>query len=210
MFTVFDIDYITDMHNKLVTRDIEVSPFGFQTESEEEFRFTIQNHYEWLYEELELVSGFFIPVGIYRWWNYEVQFFTNPSRPISFELKGDFGDYYDGTRNGIDTGLVFRFNKYLGFSTDIVYNKMNITSRDLETKEYNLRLFASLSTRLSSKTFIQWNNETEELNLNFRLRYIPQIGSDVYFVYNHLWDGTQNYKTSYNENIVKIAYLLSF
>ena len=87
---------------------------------------------------------------------------------------------------------------------------MKINARDFETKEYNLRLFANVSTRLSSKTYIQWNNETEEINLNFRLHYIPKIGSDIYLVYNHLWDGTRDYRSTYSESISKIAYQLTF
>ena len=55
-----------------------------------------------------------------------------------------------------------------------------------------------------------WNNEDKITNLNFRIHFIPKIGSDFYFVYNHLWDGYQKYNTIFNAAISKIAYQVSF
>ena len=64
--------------------------------------------------------------------------------------------------------------------------------------------------RLTARTYLQWNNEDELASLNFRIHFIPKIGSDFYLVYNHLWDGYQDYKTTYNTAIAKIAYMVTF
>ena len=82
--------------------------------------------------------------------------------------------------------------------------------RTLDTQEYSGRLNINISPKLTSGTFIQYNNESDEVNLNSRLHYIPKIGSDIYLVYNHLWDKGQNNKTLYNAGLSKISYLFTF
>ncbi len=209
-FAPINMEYITDMNNRLLTRKMEFSPFGFDTNSGEEFNFTITNLYENLEEDFELLEDVNIPVGIYTWLNYETTFRSNSSRFVSVQLKSEWGDFFNGTRTEFDTELKFKVNKYFSFSNTIIYNNFHLNSNNFETKEYGMRLNANYSTRLTSKTFIQWNNETKEFNLNFRIHFIPKIGSDIYFVYNHLLDGYNDYRTSYNTAITKIAYLIIF
>lgn len=43
----------------------------------------------------------------------------------------------------------------------------------------------------STSLFAQWNNEDKEINFNFRLHWIPSLGSEVYLVYNELLDSQE-------------------
>ena len=54
------------------------------------------------------------------------------------------------------------------------------------------------------------NNETEEVIVNFRIHYIPKIGSDVYVVYNHLLDEHENLTTLRNTAILKADFTYRF
>ena len=75
-----------------------------------------------------------------------------------------------------------------------------------------------VSTRLNTSTFLQWNSQTREINLNLRVRFIPKVGSDIYLVYNHLWDEkddplTRNrtdYYTVRNTGLFKVDYTYRF
>jgi len=46
--------------------------------------------------------------------------------------------------------------------------------------------------------------------MNFRIHYIPKIGSDIYIVYNQLWDEEENLRTIGNTAILKVDYLFRF
>jgi len=92
----------------------------------------------------------------------------------------------------------------------VEYNNITINDNRFDTKEYGGRLVVDLSTRLSSSTFVQWNNETKEVNVNFRIHYIPKIGSDVYLVYNHLMDEEDDFRTLQNTGMLKINYTYRF
>ncbi|MBT4485329.1 MAG: hypothetical protein HOC71_16805, partial [Candidatus Latescibacteria bacterium] len=71
-------------------------------------------------------------------------------------------------------------------------------------------LSLDFSTRLSSSTFVQWNNETKEVNANFRIHYIPKIGSDMYIVYNHLLDEEDSFSSLHNTAMLKVDYTYRF
>lgn len=46
--------------------------------------------------------------------------------------------------------------------------------------------------------------------LNFRIHYIPKIGSDVYVVYNQFWDEEDDFITLQNTGMLKVDYLFRF
>ncbi len=205
-----DIDYLTDMNGRLLTRGLEFRPLGVSFKSGDSFEFNIKNSYEYLDKDFNIFGDVVIPSGTYEWWNNEIQFESSSKRPISIDLKTEWGDFYTGKRTDLSTDITFKFSENFALSTSISYNKISVSGISFETKEYSGRLVVNFSTRLTSRTFVQWNNEDKQLNLNFLLNYIPKIGSDIYFVYNHLWDGTFHYRTQQKLGIVKIAYLFRF
>ena len=209
-FSPFDLNYYTDMDNRLLTRSLRFTPLGIDMTTGDEFFFSIEQQYEYLDEDFDIFDDYIIPVGTYTWWNYDVRFETNRSRPVSFETGFEWGDFYNGKRNELQAGCNFNLNKHISFSTDIEYNILTFGERSIDTQEYSGRLNINISPRLTSRTFIQYNNESDEVNLNFRLHYIPKIGSDIYLVYNHLWDKGQNNRTLYNAGLSKISYLFTF
>lgn len=198
------------MDGKLLTRSLRFTPFGLFTTTDDNFRINIYNSYECLDEDFNIFNDVVIPKDDYTWWNYETTLRSNSSRPVSFDFEYQWGDFYNGERTSLETGLNYKLNRYFAFSTDMTYNDISIGSEIFNTKEYRLRLNVNFSTRLTSRSYIQWNNEDKITNLNFRIHFIPKIGSDFYFVYNHLWDGYQNYNTIFNTAISKIAYQISF
>ena len=60
----------------------------------------------------------------------------------------------------------------------------------------------------NSNTFMK--NKTNNANMNFRIHYIPKIGSDVYVVYNQLWDEEDDYRTISTTGMLKVDYLFRF
>ncbi len=206
----YDLDFTTDMNGKFLSREARFSPFGVTTKSEDIFNISVKNSFEYIEEDFEIFNDVIIPPGEYEWWSYEVSLRTNSGRPLSFDTIYEMGDFYNGEKTSIGTGINYNLNKHLSLITDIIYNYLTIGSRKFDTREYSLRLNTNISTRLNARTYLQWNNEDKLANLNFRIRFIPQIGSDIYFVYNHMWDGYRNYKTTYNTAITKIAYRIAF
>jgi hypothetical protein len=208
--TPIDINYYTDINDRLLTREVEITPLGIDFVTDDEFRFTVRQMYEHLDEDFDIFNGTVIPEGAYTWWACDTRFETNRSRPLSMEAGVEWGDFYNGTRNEINVEAQYNLSKHLSFSTDITHNAIEIGDSSFDAEEYSGRVNVNLSTRLTSSSFIQWNNETKETNLNVRIHFIPNIGSDIYFVYNHLWDGMRDYRTAYSGAMGKIAWLFTY
>jgi len=213
-FTPLNINYYTDMNNRLLTRSVRFTPLGINTTTGEEFRFRIEQNYEFLDEEFEIFEDDDGPVIIsqdtYTWWTYSTSFESNSSRPVSLDFDYEWGGFFNGIRNNFGIGCNLKMNEHVTFSPDMEYNSITLGSRDFATKEFGGRINLNVSPRLTSRTFIQWNNETKEVNMNLLIHFIPQIGSDIYLVYNHLWDGEQDYRTINNTGMAKIAYLVRY
>ncbi len=210
LFKPVDVNYTTDMNNRLLTRKTEFRPFGIVTDYGDEFIFEIMNEYDYLDEDFDIFDDVVISPGTYAWWYYQANFTSNESRPVSFEAEMQWGDFYSGTRDMVDVACTFKLSRFYSLTADVVYNNIIIAERSFDTREYGGRIDVDVSTRLSSSAYVQWNNETNEVNVNYRIHWEPKLGSDLYIVYNHLMDERDRYRTLRNTGMLKMDYTYRF
>jgi len=210
LFMPYEYQYVMDTHTKLLTRTVHMTPFGIIFDSDDKFEFQVHNHYDWVEYDWNIFGDTTIKEGGYEYWHYFVEYETSKSRRVSFDLSSSFGDHYNGTRNRYSAGCTVKLNKYFAVAPQMSYNDITAGDGSFITRQASARFTANLSTRLTSSTFVQWNNETNNANMNFRIHYIPKIGSDVYVVYNQLWDEEDDYRTISNTGMLKVDYLFRF
>jgi len=210
VFKPCNMNYTTDMKGKLISRTVEIRPFGFVSDAGDEFYFSYRNEYDYVEKEFVKFDKLVFKQGVHDWWFYDTSFTSSRSRPVSFKLSTRWGDYYDGRRTAYSLGVTLKTNEHYAFSTDASVNDITIGDVNLVTREYGGRLSIDVTTRLSTSTFIQYNNETRRVNTNFRLHYIPKIGSDLYLVYNHLMDEEDDFRTLQNAAMLKMDYIYRF
>ena len=204
------LSYYTDMNNRLLTRSFSVTPLGIEMTTGDEISFSLEQSYEYIDEEFDIFDETVISVGTYEWWAKELSFRSSGTRPVGLDIELMWGDFYNGERNRAQFELDLRMNEHLSFSADTQFNTIKLGADKFTTREYGGHINVNVSPRLTTRTFVQYNNESEEINLNFRLHYIPKIGSDIYLVYNHLMARNDNFRTIYNTGMSKIAYMLTF
>jgi len=189
VFKPFDFNYyIDDQTHELQSLWSEFRPLGFTTKSGEFFEANYQRRAENLTEPFEIHDGVTIPQGEYWFSRYELQFGTFRGRPVYAFLFYQWGDYYTGTRTEWFIRGVIRFNRHLNMSYDYSENVIRLPQGDFTVKEFSSRLDAAVSPDLFGALFAQWNTEEEELLLNFRVNWIPKIGTNFFFVVNQAVD----------------------
>ncbi len=151
-----------------------------------------------------------IEKGEYSWRYYALRAETSSKRPVSFSMDAETGDFWNGTKTSFEAGGTFKVSKFYSLGLEALTNSIDIGRRSFTPKEFSTRIVVDITPNLNSRTFVQWNNETEVVNVNFLLHYIPKVGSDVYFVYNHLLDKDNRYRTLQNTGILKVSYMLRF
>jgi len=206
LFRPVEYNYTTDMNSTLLTRTVDIRPFGFQTNSGDELRLSMKNEYDYVDTTFTIFNRIRITPDTYNWWYTSLELDSSTRRAVSLGLDFQTGDYYTGERTMYDSELTFRTNRFYQVSADFRYNRITIGDYHVHTREYGGRLELEFSTRLSSSTFVQWNNETNEVNVNFRIHYIPKIGSDLYLVYNHLMDERDDLRTLQNTGMLKLDF----
>jgi hypothetical protein len=170
----------------LETAEFAVSPLGIEFDSGDQIGIGIRRVFDKPYEEFEIFDTTKVKAGEYWYTTYGIGFDSSPMRKIYGELELITGGYYNGTRSEIESRVTFTLNKNLSISGDYTFNHIKINSSKLNTSEVGARMGYTFSKHVNSSVFAQWNNEENEININYRLNWKPQIGSDFYLVINHL------------------------
>ncbi|MCE5250210.1 carbohydrate binding family 9 domain-containing protein [bacterium] len=210
LFMPFDYTYLMDSNTRLLTRQLHTTPFGILFDSDDKIDFQFHEHYEWLDQDFNIFGDTVIPQGSYEYIHGFAEFVSSKSRRLSGSLSTSFGDHYDGTRYQYSGSCTYKINQNFAIGPSMEYTDITAGNSSFIARRYSTRFVANLSTRLSTNTFIQWNNSSRRMNLNFRIHYIPKIGSDVYVVYNQIWDEEDDYRTLQNTGILKVDYLFRF
>lgn len=184
-FKPIDVDYYwTDDTNELESIGSEWRPLGFGTKSGEWFEYNIQRFYDRLSEPFEIHDDVELPMGKYWYTRHEIQFHTFRGRKVVFGGETSWGGYYSGDRTSSVVMLQLNLNKHLNVSADYEWNNLEFPEGNFTTHETGGKVEYAFNPKLFTSLYGQWNNEDEEILLNFRLSWIPKIGSDFYLAVN--------------------------
>jgi len=184
--------YVNEMTNELESIFYEARPFGFVTKSGEVSEFNLQVLYDKLDEPFDLLDTVTIPVGEYwdKRWEFQLESFQG--RKLSGQFFVNSGTFYTGRRTRLSTEANLNLNRHWNVSAEWSRNYLYFTELDFITDEISGKVIYAYSPKLNTSLFGQFNNEDEEILLNFRINWIPKIGSDFYFVVNQLIDTRDN------------------
>jgi hypothetical protein len=189
--------YRTHSTGELESFDNETRPLGAIFKSGDRFEFNLIQHYDRLDEPFALTDNLIVPVGKYMMFDYEIQLESFKSRRIWAFILYNWGQFYGGTKKTVETDLGINFNKHFNLNSSYSWNLVNIQNQKIVTTEMASYLNYAFTTRLNLSLFAQYNSLDNIMIYNFRLHWIPKIGSDFYFVYN----------IGYNQPIHQIEYL---
>ncbi|MDE3058510.1 MAG: carbohydrate binding family 9 domain-containing protein [Bacteroidota bacterium] len=205
-FKPVDVDYYTNVDGSVQSLDYEGRLLGFQTKSGEYFEWNFQRFADAPHDSIDFF-GNAIPPSTYWWSRWELQFETNGSRALSFFSLYSWGSFYSGTRQEIYFSPVIKLGGRFTMNLDYKRNYVQLPTGNFVANEAGTTLDYGFTTTLNVSLLAQWNNEDNELSMNFRLHWIPKIGSDVYFVLNRAFDTAEQIRPSNTTVVAKITYL---
>jgi len=195
-FKPIDVNYYINPETKITeTVFYELRPLGFVTKSGDVMEFNLQYVYDNPTEDFELVDSAFIPAGKYGDIRYELQLSSFRGRKISADAFVNIGQFYTGHRLEYAMVTNINLNRHLNLSFDWQRNYIYLPEKSFTTDEIGGRVDYALNPKLQTGLFAQWNNEDNNILLNYRINWIPKIGSFFYFIIN------QEFNT---ENTIKL------
>ncbi len=168
--------------------DNETRPLGFLTKSGEYFEFNLKQNFDHPREPFEISDSLVIPAGEYYSSGYEILLETFQGRRVSGGFVFFSSKYYTGHINTVEMGLSVNVNKHLNLNGDWIFNDLRLPEGNLQTHELVGRVLYAFTPKLNASLYAQWNSEEAFIGFNFRVHWIPKIGSDCYFVLNQAYD----------------------
>ncbi len=161
----------------------------------------------------------FAPLGLqialddYSYTRYLVRYNTDRSKKFSGSISYDFGDFYNGTRNSVTTGLRYAPSPHIAMNVNYEHNNINslgILGEDLNTDLYTASMRLALNPRVQLSTFYQYNSfdEQGQWNVRFSWEYMPL--SFIYLVFNDTQTDVFDPIQSNTQFISKITFLKQF
>ncbi|MFN8571292.1 MAG: DUF5916 domain-containing protein [Gemmatimonadaceae bacterium] len=141
-------------------------------------------YHEGLQQPFEIAPNVTLPVGSYDFTGIGLDWSTNPSAPVSFVLRGDFGPFYNGSRNGGNINLTFRPNATLTTSLLLDYNDVKLDQGDFVRKLVGARVGYFFTPKIFLQSLVQYNNQARVWTANARFGWLNTAGTGLFVVFN--------------------------
>jgi uncharacterized protein DUF5916/cellulose/xylan binding protein with CBM9 domain len=158
--------------------------FGGDRQNGDHFEVNLQRLMDAPADTFDLFRGVVIQPGRYWWSRYELQYFMNPGRPVSFGAFVNWGGFYGGHSTDLELTAVWRGGGHVIVSTNLTRTTAQLPVGTFTAVLSANRVEYDFNTRTSLLAFVQYDNETERVDFNVRFHWIPVIGDDLYVVWN--------------------------
>lgn len=138
----------------------------------------------------------------------QLKFLSNFLRPFSWGLTVEHGGYYNGKRTSYTGTIKYRTQPWGNFGADFIYNDITLNDKNIHPFIIGPTIEFAFSNNFFWTTFLQYNTQIKNFNLNSRLQWRFKPMSDMFLVYgdNYLTDGFLHK----NRNLVfKISYWIN-
>lgn len=176
--------YVSDDTKTLESALYSIKPLGITNKSGESIALFFQKTFEKLTSDFNIYDTIILPKGSYDYHTTEIQFSTYQSRRIYGTSNFSWGEFFTGKGNKIYVSLCWYPNEHFNITSDWTRYDIHLPQGDFITHDIGSRVEYALTPKLNNSIYGQWNTVSKEVLLNYRINWIPKVGSDFYFVVN--------------------------
>ena len=206
-------EHLTDLDFKLLTQNLGFELFSLTFATGDEVSFDINRNFERLEQPFDIKrdGSIILPVDEYTTWSANARLQTASYRNLSVESSLEFGEYWSGNRFQYGMKVTLRPLPGLDFSPEYIRTDIQLEEGAFTTDLFRFEGNVDFTTSLFLSSSLQYDNLSDLLGLNTRLRWIITPGSDLYLVYNHNWLQQDNrFNTLQRTATGKISYTHRF
>lgn len=158
-----------------------------------QLRFRLNNQYVNLLFPFQLTEGAPLPVGDYTFTEFNIQLNSDLRRKVNLELFAVSGQYYTGTKTTVRSTLNYRVQPWGNFAMGFEMNDIKLGDPYGSARLWliNPKFEVNFTNNLFWTTFLQYNTQADNFNVNSRIQWRYRPMSDVFLVYtdNYLTEG---------------------
>jgi len=129
----------------------------------------------------------------HNWKAWGIEFTSKPQRLLTYGIYARFGGYYaNGKLYTVSTNIGFRFQPYVAITLNTDYNNLELPQPWNRVTYWLVgpRIDVTFTNKLFLTSFIQYNSQQRNVNVNTRFQWRYRPASDLFLVY------TDNYYSS--------------
>jgi hypothetical protein len=144
---------------------------------------------------------------VFNWKEAGASFVSDIRKPFNYLLSSRYGGYYNGTRFTVNGELYYRVQPYGSLAIVSSYNKISLPL-PYKSAEFILigpRLDFTFTNKLFFTSFVQYNTQIKNINMNLRFQWRFAPVSDLFIVYTeNSFPG--DYRIKNRGLVVKLSY----
>ena len=122
----------------------------------------------------------------HRWNAWGTDYISKPQQRFTYGFTSRYGGYYaNGKRLNITADIGYRFQPFVNIALNASYNNINLPLPWGHTYFWLIgsRIDVTMTNKLFFTSFIQYNEQQKNINLNTRFQWRYRPASDLFIVY---------------------------
>jgi hypothetical protein len=158
----------------------------------------------------DLIGAEPLPAGRYVFTALRAGYESDPRKRLMFSLEGESGGFYNGVKHSAELELNFRVQPWGNFGARVEYNDVKLPGPYGTARLWlaSPRIEINFSRSLFWTTFLQYNTQAGNFNINSRLQWRFRPMSDLFIVYTDNY-GTEGLFVKNRALVVKLNYWLT-
>ena len=195
------------------TLNESTTEFGIQTDfkNSSNLKANLENNVVDLIFPTSFTGGTPLPRQRYQYSQFLISFMSDTRKELGWFGDARIGNFYNGTIRGISAGIQWRNQPNLNIRLRVELNNINLPGKYGSTKLLLIapRIEYNFNTQLFWTTFIQYNTQSNNFNINSRLQYRYKPMSDFFLVYTDNYFTDPLFKNKSRALIFKFSYWLN-
>jgi hypothetical protein len=203
---------VTDMNGDELSRLIRLRPVDLVSNAGDQVFVQWTQNRERVLNDFSLFDRLTIPAGSYEFDRYRVRLSTGQQRPISIIAVYEDGEFFGGDRRQVFVQVQWRQSAHFFMSLGYAQNNVELPGGQFTSRLGSLRTDIAFNESWSWSNVIQYDNVSEVVGFNSRLRYQPVAGREMLLVFNHdsgIDDDNRLFSTS-SDMVLRVAYTFRY
>jgi hypothetical protein len=172
------------------------------------FNLSLSNNITNLLFPTSFTDGIPLPAKQYQYGQFRFNYISDTRKLFGWVSEITVGQFYNGQVEGFGLGINWRHQPHLNLRLNAQFNQIRLPGNYGSTRLVLIapRIEYNFSTQLFWTTFIQYNTQSNNFNINSRLQYRYKPMSDFFLVYTDNYFTDPLFKSKNRALIFKLSY----
>lgn len=206
-----EISVTTDLNGRRLDRMFWLPVLEGESKGGDFIGFQVQQSRERLNTPFAIRPGIIIPAGDHAGTQFQFLYFSTRSRPVNIGLELRHSDFFTGQRNDYEVDLGWRPSSQLELRAGWRLRSIRLPEGNFDLRIGSAKAVYTFSPDLQLSLLAQYDNFSNQLGVNLRLKWIVQPGNEIFLVVNQGYDTSlDRFRPVQNDTSLKGAWTYRF